>query len=197
MDETSKSFSKFNATGRSVLIKFRSPGEEREPTAYLTECITLLTNYLVDVVRDRYLVGLRIWNTESVQDKLVGISYRRLEQLEPDVVWSVLGKLVQSNARFGLSDRLEALLDHVKMPSGNGRGKIKGRSVDVMSAIEKSIVVMKAAFLCLDHALIIAMARVNGDPKYDSNRKGRCLKQPVQVLLSPSGVNLTNRRGLK
>ena len=35
LDETSKSFPKFNATGRSLLIKFNSPGEEQEPTLYL------------------------------------------------------------------------------------------------------------------------------------------------------------------
>ena len=68
LDETSKPFPKFNTTGRSLLIKFRSPGEEQEPTAYLKECITALTNYLVKEVNDRDLVGLRIRNTENVQD---------------------------------------------------------------------------------------------------------------------------------
>jgi len=32
LDETSKSFPKFNATGRSFLIKFNSPGEQTDPT---------------------------------------------------------------------------------------------------------------------------------------------------------------------
>jgi hypothetical protein len=61
------------------------------------------------------------------------------------------------------------------MPAGNGGVKIKGSSISVLSAIEKSIVV-KAAFLCLAHALVIAMARVNNDPKYVSYKNGRCLK---------------------
>jgi len=68
-------FPKFNATGRSLLIKFRNPGEEQESTAYLKECITALTNYLVDV-RDSEM-GLRIRNSEDVQNKVVGISFRR------------------------------------------------------------------------------------------------------------------------
>ena len=70
-----------------------------------------MTNYLVKDVRDRDFVGLRICNTENVQDKVVGISFRRRDQLKPDVVWGVLGKVVQSNARFGLCDRLEVHLD--------------------------------------------------------------------------------------
>jgi len=106
-----------------------------------------LTNYLVDGVRDRDLVGLRIRNTDNVHDKVVGNSFRRRDQLKPDVVWSVLGKVVQSNARFGLSDRLEVHLDHVRMPAANGREKTKGQSLDVMSAIKKSIIVVNAAFV--------------------------------------------------
>ena len=39
LDETSKMFSNFNATGRSLLMKFSTPGEEENPTAYLRECI--------------------------------------------------------------------------------------------------------------------------------------------------------------
>jgi hypothetical protein len=167
LDETLKSFPEFKATGRSMLIKFKTPGEEQELTANLKKCITALTNYLVNEVPDRHLVGLRIHNTENVQDKVVGISLRRRDQLKPDVVWDVLGKVIQSNARFGLSDRLEVHLDHVRMPVGNGKWaeKTKRRSLDVLSATKKSIVV-KAAFLCLAHALVIAMARVNSDPKY-------------------------------
>jgi len=91
LDETSKSFPKFNATGRRLLIKFKSAGEEQEPTVYLKECITALTNYLVDKVPGRDVVGLGIRNTQNVQDKVFGISLRRRDQFKPDVVWSVLG----------------------------------------------------------------------------------------------------------
>ena len=75
LDETSKSFPNFNTTWCSLLIKFKSPGEEQESTAYLKECITALTNYLVDEVAERDLVGLRIRNTRNVQDKVVGIGF--------------------------------------------------------------------------------------------------------------------------
>ena len=85
----------------------------------MKECITALANYLVNDVRQRDLVGLRIGNTENVQDKVVGISFRRRDQLKPNVVSGVLMKVVQSNARFGLTDRLEVHLDHVLMPAEN------------------------------------------------------------------------------
>jgi hypothetical protein len=91
------------------------------------------------------MVCLSIRNTENLQDKVVGISLRRRDQLKPDVVWSVVGKIIQSNARFVLNDRLEVHLDHVRMPAGNGREKTKGRSIDVLSAIKRSIVTVKVA----------------------------------------------------
>jgi hypothetical protein len=68
LEETSKTFPKFNATGRSMIIQFRAPGEEQEPLSYLKECITALSNYQVDNVPDRDLVGLRIRNFANVQD---------------------------------------------------------------------------------------------------------------------------------
>jgi len=86
LDETSKSFQKFNATGRSLLIKFNSSVEEQNPGSYLKEYITALKNYLVDDVPGRDLLGLRIPNTENMEDKVVVISLRRRDQLKPDVV---------------------------------------------------------------------------------------------------------------
>ena len=197
LDESSKYFPKFNATGRSLLIKFNSLGEKQDPTTYLKECLTLLTNHLVDKLPDRDLVGFRIRNTENVQDKVVGISLHRRDQLKADVVWSVVGKVIQSNAEFALTNRLEVHMDHVRMPIGNGREKTKGRSFDLLSAIKKSIVIVQAAFLCLAHALIIDMARVNNDPKYASYRDGYALHKPIEELLNASGVDLFNGGGFE
>ena len=106
LDETSKSFPKFNATGLSLLIKIEPPGAEQEPTAYLNERITVLSNYHVDEVHDRNFVGLRIRNNENVQDKVVGISFWLRDQLNPNVVWGVLCKVIQNNTKFGLSKHL-------------------------------------------------------------------------------------------
>ena len=112
-------------------------------------------------------MGLRIRNTDNVEDKVVGISLPRRDVLKTDVFWAVLGKVIQSNASFGLSDRREVHLDQLRIPAGNGRLRTKGRSLDDMSAIKKSIVIVKALLNCLANALI-AMVRVHGDTKYQS-----------------------------
>lgn len=52
--------------------------------------------------------------------------------------------MVQSNARFNLTDLLEVHLGHVRVPAGNGRmtEKTKGRILNVLSAIKKSLLVL-------------------------------------------------------
>jgi len=129
---------------------------------------------------------------------LLGISFRRCDQLKPGAVWGILGKVVLSNATLGLSDRLEVHLDRVRMPAGTDKSakNSKGRSIDVLSVIKKSIVTVKTAFLCLAHTLIIVLSRVNGDPKYTSYSKGKYLKQSFEGVLSASGLVLTNREGV-
>jgi len=72
--------------------------QEQNPGTYVKECITALTNYLVDDVPARVLVSLRIRKTENLKIKEVGISLRRREQLKTDVVWTVIAKEIQSNA---------------------------------------------------------------------------------------------------
>lgn len=55
-----------------------------------------------------------------MEDKVVGINLGRRDQLKPSGVWDALRKVIQSNDRFGLRDRLEFDLDNVRMPAGNG-----------------------------------------------------------------------------
>jgi hypothetical protein len=48
LNETSKPFPKFNAAGRSFLIKFNSPSEEQNPATYLKEHSTQYIDKLPD-----------------------------------------------------------------------------------------------------------------------------------------------------
>jgi hypothetical protein len=65
------------------------------------------------------MVGITISNEENVQDRAIGINFRR-DQLTPYVIWSVFGKVAQSNARFNTLDKLILNIHYVKMPIGNG-----------------------------------------------------------------------------
>ena len=86
--------------------------------------------------------------------------------------WSVFEKVTQSNSRFNTQDRLVMTVHSVKMPVCFGGVKAKGRPVSVMTHLKRSIVEVKVEDNSLAHALIIAISRIDKDPKYESYRKG-------------------------
>ena len=74
--------------------------------------------------------------------------------------------------------------------------KTKVWSFDVMSAITKSIMVVKASFSCLAHALFVAMPRVNGNQRTHYTEMAK-IEKTCRRTLDASGVNLRNWRALK
>jgi hypothetical protein len=53
---------------------------------------------------------------------MIDISLKRCDQLKPDVVWDVLGMVIQNNASIRLIYHLKVHLDHARMPASNGKG---------------------------------------------------------------------------
>jgi hypothetical protein len=140
--------------------------------------------------------GLTIRNEFNAQDKAIGISFRRKDQISEDDIWSVFEKVGQSNARFNALDKLIVVVHSVKMPVGHGRVKTKGRQIDVMAHLKRSIIEVKAEQNCLAHAPNIAIARLNNDPNYISYPQGYKLKPKVDHLLRTTGIDLTNGVGI-
>jgi hypothetical protein len=146
------------------------------------------------------MVGITISNEENVQDKLIGISFRRRDQLTPDVIWSVFGKVAQCNARFNALDKLVLNIHYVKMPIGTGGGvggiDAKGRPLANMAHLKRSIVEVKAENNCLAHAIVIAIAKLTNDPNYVAYRRGFKIRPVVDNLLAMTGIDLTNGGGI-
>jgi hypothetical protein len=144
------------------------------------------------------MVGITISNTENVQDKAIGLSFRRKDQLSEEVLWSVFDRVTQSNARFGALDCLLMVVHSVKMPVAFGKNaiKTKGRPLSVMAHLKKSIVEVRAEQNCLAHALLIAIARLTNGPNYKAYRQGYKILPIVQYLLRTTGIDLQNGRGI-
>ena len=100
------------------------------------------------------MIGLTIRNQVNEQDKPIGFSFRRKDQMSEEVIWSVFEKVVQSNARFNALDSLVVVVHRVVMPVGFGRSavKTKGRQLDNLAHLKKSIIHVKAEENCLAHA---------------------------------------------
>jgi hypothetical protein len=96
------------------------PGEDPNPMSHFLASVSDLFEHALQNCDDSHIVGITIRNEENVQDKTIGLSFRRRNQLTPDVIWSVFGKIAQSNARFNGLDKLVLNIHYVKMPIGNG-----------------------------------------------------------------------------
>jgi hypothetical protein len=141
-----------------------------------------LFDYALRNVDDSDMVGLAIHHEGTGQgDKPIGFSFRRREQLSTEFIWRLFEKVAQSNSRFNALDPLSIMLRYVKLSVGFGaKGvKTKGRSLEQMAHLKSSVVTVNAETNCLAQALIIAIARVDNDPNYNSYRKGRKIRTEV------------------
>jgi hypothetical protein len=112
------------------------------------------------------------------------------------VIWSVFERVAQSNARFNALDPLTIVVHRVGMPVGFGRVKTKGRPVDVLAHMERSIIEVKAKENCLANALVIAIAKATNNPNYNSYRRGYKISPVVDNLLVTTGIDLSQGAGI-
>jgi hypothetical protein len=69
--------------------------------------------------------------------------------------------------------------------------KTKDRPLDLLAHLKKSIMHVNAKTNCLAHALIIAIARVDNDPNYNSFQRGYKIPPEVDRLLKATGMHLS------
>ena len=82
------------------------------------------------------------------------------------------------------------------MPIGHGRIATKGRPLENMVHLKRSIVEVKAEENCLAHALIISIAKLTNVSDYKAFRQGRNIRPVVDHLLATTGIALSNGGGI-
>jgi len=100
--EINRQYKRFNAMGTQLTVRLLPPseGEESNPMSHFLASVSDLFEYALQNCDDSDMVGITISNEVNVADKVIGISLRRKDQITPDVIWSVFGKVAQSSARF-------------------------------------------------------------------------------------------------
>jgi len=154
--------------------------------------------YALNDVDDSDMVETTIQNQVNQNDKPIGISFGRKDQLSGDVIWSVFERVSQSNSRFNALSTLVVAVHSIKMPGGFGKRARKSvdRPLYTMAHLKKSIVEVKTEENCLTHALVIAIAKVENDPNYKAYINGRKIRHAVQTLLDATGIDLSNGGGI-
>jgi len=165
--EINRQYRRFSAESTQLTVHLLPPheGQDSNPMSHFIASVTDLFEYALRNCDDSDMVGITITNGVNVTDKAIGISFRRNDQITSEVIWSVLGKVAQSNARFNALDKLIMTVHSVKMPMDHGGGGIvaKGRQLETMVDLKRSIVEVKVEENCLAHALIISIAKLNND----------------------------------
>jgi len=88
--------------------------------------VTELFEYALRDCEDSDIVGVTISNEVNVQDKVIGISFRRKDQIMGNVIWSVF-EVAQTKARFNALDNLVMTVHSVKKPVSFGGGCITNK----------------------------------------------------------------------
>jgi len=127
-------------------VRLLHPSDNIDPVGHFLASVNELFEYALQDVSDSEMVGITIQKQVNLNDKPIGISFRRKDHLSGDVIWSVFQKVSQSNARFNALDTLVVTVHSVKMPVGYGKHAIKcmGRPLSVMAQLKSSIVEVKA-----------------------------------------------------
>ena len=196
-DTSTRQYRRFNATGTQLVVRLLPLSDATDPVSHFLASLNDLFRHALQNLNESDMVGITIQNRENQNDKPIGISFRRKDQLAADVILSLLQKVSQSNARFNALDKLIVTVHSVTMPVGFGRGmNTRGWPLSVMAHLKTSIVEVKSSENCLAHAIIIAIAKLENDPDYKAYRQGRTIRPVVQKLLEETGLDLSGGGGI-
>ena len=81
-------------------IIFETPPD---PVSHFVDSVNKLIDHVLEELSDADMVGITIHNEVNQNDKPIGFSFRRKDQLSSDVIWSVLHKVTQANSRLNAS----------------------------------------------------------------------------------------------
>jgi hypothetical protein len=76
-------------------VRLQPPEEEDNPVNHFLASVNELFEYVLRDASDSDMVGITIRNEVNQNNKPIGISFRRKDQLSGDVMWSVFEKVSQ------------------------------------------------------------------------------------------------------
>ena len=129
-------------------------------------------------------------------DLPISIPFMPLAQLTTERVFSQIERVIQSNRDFRLNDTVTVDIIHVEEPQGGtSNGKSKRTTLDIREYLKKKrsvITINNTDNLCLARSLVVAIAKIENDPKYRSiiSPKGHIQLQRALDLHQAPGVPL-------
>ena len=127
----------------------------------------------------------------------ISLPFMPVLQLTPERVFSQIEHVVQSNQDFRLNDTVTVDIIHVETPRGSGRKRTRLNIEEFLENKRSLIRIQNKDDLCLARALVVAIAKIEKDPKYrqliNSQRPSQRdaaykLHEAANVPLGPCGI---------
>lgn len=100
-------YQKFQTDARWTTLSFRKPTREEDIQVYLRTVFgSLLTHLPQRDVQPGDRIGLTILNSARPEQRAIGVSLRRADQLSADVILQTIEKILQSNEDFFMDGQL-------------------------------------------------------------------------------------------
>ena len=191
---------KFGMTATDHTIRFNSVLSELDLIESYERTQTIFEHLLKDVTRDMNEKDQVRFVLRSDQlDTPISIPFMTVEQLTTERVFSQIERVIQSNRDFRLNDTVTVDIIHVEAPQGSGRSK--RTTLNIREYLKKKgsiITINNNDNLCLARALVVAIARIEKDPRYDQIRRSSAniqlqraleLHRAANVPLGPCGLD--------
>ena len=124
-------------------------------------------------------------------DTPISVPFLPVERLTTERVFSQIERVIQSNQDFRLNDTVTVDIIHVVAPEGSGKSKLKRTIVNIREYLKKKksiISINNNDNFCLARALVVAVAKIENDPKYDQIRF-LTKKTPITIVIYNSWNN--------
>ena len=134
-------------------------------------------------------------------DTPISLPFMTVEQLTTERIFSQIERVIQSNQEFRLNDTVTVDIIHVVAPEGSGKSKVKRTTLNIREYLKEKksvITINNDDDFCLARALVVAVAKIEKDPKYNQIRQSKRhiqleraldLHQAANVPLGPCGMD--------
>ena len=190
---------KFRMTATDHTIRFNNVLSELDLIESYERTQTIFEHLLNDVTQDMNEKDQVRFVLRSEQlDTPISIPFMTVEQLTTERVFSQIERVIQSNRDFRLNDTVTVDIIHVEAPQGSGRSKRTTLNIREHLHKKGSVVTIKNNDnLCLARALVVAIAKIEKDPRYKlltnsgkraQEKKARELHEAANVPFGPCGI---------
>ena len=162
---------KFNMTAKNYSVHFNNALHDVNLLESQKRTYGIFDHLLKDVTEGMNSTDqVRFVLSSNQLQTPIAIPFCPLEELTTEKVLSHVEKVVQSNEEFRLNTTVNIDIIRVEMPQGSGRSNVKRQTLNIRDYLKKKksvIPINNKDDLCLARALVVSIARIEKDPRYN------------------------------